>query len=388
MAVLRRRENKDGTHCWYVNFYYKRKRYNRSTKTDNKKFAQQVLKEIEAKITRGEFNLDEPDREKNIQLKDFIDEYIADAKIEKTPGTVLIDQDALREFMNYAGESIVLRDIPESMVRSFRAYLVNRKNQRRKDGKLSPTTINIKMRCLRTAFNWAMAGDRRYVDTNVFAGINQLHEDTQVVRALTFEDVAKLFEFAEKDGERGKGFAKYLKFLLMTGCRRMEALDLQWGEVDFHGGFITFKKTKTDEGRVVPMNTELTLMLQEMYAESGLRKAETRLFPYHGEYVSKLFKTYRKRANLSGHVKLHSLRHTAAMNMRMQGAQTLNIGQVLGHKNTKTTERYAKAFPVLLRPVTELLSVEKMRQMGQELRRQEEEKTKQLPPLDKSIPTD
>ena len=168
----------------------------------------------------------------------------------------------------------------------------------------------------------------------------------------------------------------------------MEALDLQWGEVDFHGGFITFKKTKTDEGRVVPMNTELMQMLQEMYAESGLRKAETRLFPYHGEYVSKLFKTYRKRANLSGHAKLHSLRHTAAMNMRMQGAQTLNIGQVLGHKNMKTTERYAKAYPVLLRPVTELLSVEKIVQMGKELRRQEEEKIKQLPPLDKSIPLD
>ncbi|MDP2884611.1 MAG: tyrosine-type recombinase/integrase, partial [Ignavibacteria bacterium] len=283
MATLRKRPKPEGGFSWYVDFYYKGKRYVRSTKTDNKKFAGQVLKEIEAKITRGEFNLDEPDQEKNVKLNDFIEEYLADARIEKTPGTVLIDQDALHEFRSFAGESIVLRDIPESMARSFRAYLVNRKNQRN-DGKLSPTSVNMKMRCLRTAFNWAMAGDRRYVDTNVFAGINQLHVDTQVVRALTFEDVSKLFEHAEKDGERGKRFARYLKFLLMTGCRRMEALDLQWGEVDFHGGFVTFKKTKTDEGRVVPLNTELTQMLQEMYAESGLRRAEIRIFPFKGDY--------------------------------------------------------------------------------------------------------
>ena len=106
------------------------------------------------------------------------------------------------------------------------------------------------------------------------------------------------------------------------------------------------------------------------------------MFPFgeDGDYVSKLFKKYRKRADLSPHVKLHSLRHTAAMNLRLQGTQTLSIGQVLGHKNAKTTERYAKAFPILLRPVTDLLSVEKMRQMGEELRKQDEEKKKLLPP--------
>lgn len=388
MATLRKRPKPEGGFSWYVDFYYKGKRYVRSTKTDNKKFALQALKEIEAKITRGAFNIDEEERQKNVTLKDFKEEYLADARVEKSHGTVLIDKHALQEFMDYAGESFVLRDVTETMARSFRAYLKNRKNKRRKDSTLSPTYINMMIRSLRTAFNWAIAGDRHYVNTNVFVGINQLHEDTQVVRALSFEDVSKLFEFAEKDGERGKQFGRYLKFLLMTGCRRMEALDLQWGEVDFHGSFVTFKKTKTDEGRVVTLNKELADMLQEMYAESGLRKAETRIFTFHGDYVSKLFKTYRKRANLSGHVKLHSLRHTAAMNMRMQGAQTLNIGQVLGHKSTKTTERYAKAFPVLLRQTTDLLSVEKMREMGKEIRQQDEEKTKQLPPLDKSIPLD
>ena len=257
MAVLRKRENLDGSHCWYVNFYYKGKRYNRSTKSDNKKFAMQVLKEIEAKITRGDFNLDEPEHDKNITLKDFTEEYIENCRIEKTPGTVLIDEDALNEFKKFVGPSIVLREIPESLVRSFRAHLVTRENERRPGTKLSPSTINMKLRCLRTAFNWAMAGDWHYVDTNVFIGIKQLPEDTQVVRALTFEDVAKLFAFAEKDGERGKNFGRYLKFLLLTGCRRMEALDLQWGEVDFHQSFVTFKKTKTDDGRVVPINDEL-----------------------------------------------------------------------------------------------------------------------------------
>ncbi len=223
-----------------------------------------------------------------------------------------------------------------------------------------------------------MAADRRYVDKNIFSGLNQLCVDEKIVRALTMEDIDKLFQVAEADGERGKAFGRYLSFLLMTGCRRMEAVELKWGEVNLLDGLIIFGKTKTHIDRVVPMNDELRTMLLAMYKDVVRANNENRVFPYRGDFCSKLFKKFKKRGMLSKHVNLHSLRHTAAMVMRLNGVHTLSIGQTLGHRNLKTTERYARAFPELLRPAVRVLIVKAMREKGAELRKEAEEDGKGL----------
>lgn len=45
----------------------------------------------------------------------------------------------------------------------------------------------------------------------------------------------------------------YLRFLLITGCRREEALSLKWADVDFRWGSVTFWDTKTGGDRVIPL---------------------------------------------------------------------------------------------------------------------------------------
>lgn len=45
----------------------------------------------------------------------------------------------------------------------------------------------------------------------------------------------------------------YLRFLLITGCRREEALSLKWADVDFRWGSVTFRDTKTGGDRVIPL---------------------------------------------------------------------------------------------------------------------------------------
>jgi len=273
----------------------------------------------------------------------------------------------LLDLEDFVGSSTPLRTIPESMARSFRAFLVNKRDE---DGKkLSPATVNQKLRALRTAFNWAMAGDRRYVKNNVFASIKPLPVDQMIVRAMTVEEMAQLFEHADSDGERGKAFARYMKFLLYTGCRRTEAVKLMWGDVDFNNGMVTFGKTKTHVGRVVPLSKQALVMLAEMFKENIRRDMHVQVFPYRKGYVTDLFIKYKHKMGLPPRVKLHSLRHTAAMIMRMSGVGTLDIRDVLGHKDLKSTEVYAKAFPDLLRPATETIDVDKLLEVGKVKRR-------------------
>jgi integrase len=65
-----------------------------------------------------------------------------------------------------------------------------------------------------------------------------------------------------------------------TGMRQGEILTLTWGQVDLKEGFIrlTHRDTKTEEGRLVPLNKEIIRMFQDM--PRGL--PQTRVFPFRG----------------------------------------------------------------------------------------------------------
>lgn len=55
--------------------------------------------------------------------------------------------------------------------------------------------------------------------------------------------------------------ATYLRFLLLCGCRRDEALCLPWSDVDFRWNAITFREIKTGGDRTIPMTSYMRSML-------------------------------------------------------------------------------------------------------------------------------
>jgi integrase len=56
----------------------------------------------------------------------------------------------------------------------------------------------------------------------------------------------------------------YLRFLLLTGCRREAALSLQWDDVDVRWGTVTFRDTKPGGDRVIPLTRYVALLLYSL----------------------------------------------------------------------------------------------------------------------------
>lgn len=99
----------------------------------------------------------------------------------------------------------------------------------------------------------------------------------------------------------GTRLETYYLFCLYTGCRRSEALNVKWGDVDFEKNLIYVHGTKTEKSeRIVPLF--LTLK-DELLAYPHV---DDKIFHHRADFVSKQFRKY-----CPNH-KLHDLRHTYA----------------------------------------------------------------------------
>jgi integrase len=127
-----------------------------------------------------------------------------------------------------------------------------------------------------------------------------------------------------------------------TGMRSGEILNLTWDRVDLKAGLIRLKAedTKTDDARIVPLTSELTVCLKDLYKVRYLHKSH--VFLVDGQSVQSVKTAFRaacRRAKITG-FRFHDFRHTAVTNMRRAGIDHLTIMKITGHKTLSVFKRY------------------------------------------------
>ena len=347
MATLFKRNG-----VYFMNFVYQGKRIKKTTSTSDKALAKRILEILRGRLASNQFKLADFE-EKNIVLREFYEQYSKYCSISKRSGSAEVDLYALKDFIDYYGANNTLRSVTETDMRDFLAELVK--------NKLKPSTINRKRRAIKTAFNWAMTGDRKWIDKNVIDATKPIEEYEHTPRFMTPEELKALMGVVhnDKDKKRGRDYGRYLELLFNTGCRRSEALGLVWRNINFDHRFIMFEKTKSSKFRSTPMNQHLFDMLIQIRNESSAIAPDNRLFPWTDDYASHRFKRYAKAAKLSSEIHLHCMRHTTAFALRMGGVDISGIKDMLGHAKISTTEIYNRITPEFLRPAADTLDIER-----------------------------
>ena len=344
MATLRKRKLKNGW-IYIIDFIYKGKRHTISTKTQDKKLAQEIFQEIQGKIARGTF-LEPKEQRKDIYFKDFIEEYFKYVEGHKKQSTIQLERTYLPRVLKIIGNKL-LRSIDQHSIDKWQAQFARA---------ISPTTFNIVLRILHAAFN--IAKRWRYIDENPFSHVEKLKVEEKRL-FLRNSEVEKIFELIDADILRAMGpgqrenvirfrktFKLFVEFLLNTGLRREEALKLRMEHVDLSQNVISVEKTKTSQLRMIPLNRRAREILVELGQNifSKLNKHD----------VTNKFRHYLGKADLVG-FKLHSLRHTFATRLLSMGVDLYTISRLLGHTDIKTTMIYAKTNVETLRGVVEKL---------------------------------
>jgi integrase len=151
--------------------------------------------------------------------------------------------------------------------------------------------------------------------------------------------------------------ANAVRWLLLTGCRKSEALAMTWDQVDWDAGawIKPSAHTKQKKTHRVPLSAPALQLLRDV-AQSQ-RQGERFVFPGRkpGEPLKQLHTVWnhvREQAGVED-VRLHDLRHTYASILVSAGLSLPMIGALLGHTQQATTQRYAHLFDDPLREATE-----------------------------------
>lgn len=147
------------------------------------------------------------------------------------------------------------------------------------------------------------------------------------------------------------------KFLYIAGCRKGEALALNWSDIDFKGKSVSITKNITNkvEGKAfevtTPKNTSSNRIIDipnsfcielEQYREWQKTHFDNTEFvfggsrPFAEQTVTRRFKEACKKADLP-EIRIHDLRHSCASLLISEGISIVAVSRRLGHKNIEQT---------------------------------------------------
>ena len=140
-------------------------------------------------------------------------------------------------------------------------------------------------------------------------------------------------------------------FALSTGARKGEILNLTLDDVDLSRGRAVLRDTKNGETRAVPLVGHALDLLNEhvpqvraQYNAMPSAPKQRWLFPGRDGRnpvdIRTAWENARKRAGITD-FRFHDLRHSTASYLAMQGANPMEIAEVLGHRTMQMVKRYS-----------------------------------------------
>jgi integrase len=238
---------------------------------------------------------------------------------------------------------------------------------------LSAKSIRNYMGTLSALFKFAMHPDRRWAAANQCDGI-ELPEvpDDDEIHYLQLDQVDALIHNAAPGPYEVLDRTMY-RTAPMTGIREGELIALRWRDVDWIASAIRVRQNFVLEefgtpkskrsSRVVPMADAVAGDLERFYKERGEPSEDALVF---GDVVegrtrkgkvlpvgspldkAALLRRYRKAlkaAGLDTTHRFHDLRHTFGTQMAAAGVPMRTLQEWMGHRDIRTTERYADYMP-------------------------------------------
>jgi integrase len=153
--------------------------------------------------------------------------------------------------------------------------------------------------------------------------------------------------------------ADCVRLIMLTGCRPSEAMKATWSEFDSEPGF--WRKPSAHVKQRKTHKLPLSAAAIELLARLSDKRKSNWVFPGDkpGEHLTTLWHVWhfvRKKAGLGEDARAYDLRHSVASHGVAGGLSLFVVGKLLGHTQSRTTERYAHLADDPLREAAERIA--------------------------------
>lgn len=253
----------------------------------------------------------------------------------------------LERLIEFAGD-IEVDKITSELVRKYRLWLNRYENEQ--GDQLSTITQNYHLIALRSFLKYC---SKRDIPTLTPEKVDLPKIKRRQVSFLTTEETIRLIDTVDLNTATGLRDRAILELLFSSGLRVSELTNLNRDHINLaRGEFMVRGKGQKDRPVFVsPEATEwlakyietrhdqaVPLFVRYSGAKTGDEKGESfRLTP---RSVQRLVQHYAKLAGITKHVSPHTLRHSFATDLLMNGADLRSVQSMLGHSNIATTQVY------------------------------------------------
>lgn len=230
--------------------------------------------------------------------------------------------------------------------------------------KKSITTVGIYLRPLRALFNEAKEegkvnpklypfGRRKYV----------IPQGENVKKALPLADIKKIFHYQTNEPHKRKAQLYWIFSYLCNGINIADIARLQRKNIKGDNiEFIRAKTRQTSKKKLKPITAYLTTKVENIIEELGndSKHPESYVFPVLTpgmtpqqqlravQNLTRLINQHmdkiRKELKIKQKVTTYTARHSFSTILKNSGANVAMIGEMLGHKDTQTTQNYLDSF--------------------------------------------
>lgn len=246
-----------------------------------------------------------------------------------------IDLKQFDDFIQRVFEKSEAKDVNAFMIRDWIIYL--------HENNIANRSINRKIISLRSYFHFLIKNEE--VSLNPLSKILSLKNSKRNPVYVMEEDMNRIININFEDNFNGTRDKLIIELLYATGIRKSELLNLEEKDFDLTKGEIrVFGKRRKE--RIIPIHCKLidiirqytlkknTLFLGDMIFFINEDKSPISIFQ-----LDTIIKKYLSMAQVE-RKSAHVLRHTFATHLLNEGADILEVKELLGHQSLEATQIY------------------------------------------------
>lgn len=273
--------------------------------------------------------------------QDFIDEKQFNNVTEKTLKNY---EQTLSRFIEHCHNDKVLNvnEVTKGTVKSFL-------REEQLSGNM-PGTINTKIMRINAFFNYLV--NEEIIKISPSRGIKRQATDTQI-EVFNDEQISQMLRYYRRIKHRDKAYFAYrdymmILFLLGTGARRGEIVNLQWNHVDLVNNTVSLVG-KNRMLETIPITQRLVdeLLNYKEFCSQYFGQVGSHVFvgiknkPMSTNAITQIFKNLGQVMDFKGvRVSCHTFRHTFCHRLCVSGASTFAIQKLMRHRTLAVTAKY------------------------------------------------